>query len=137
MSDEIKLSPPTSPWPRAINAVTLFTEILQQTKEFYQTVFGLPIHFEDANSAVFKFGDVVINLLDIKEANELIEPALVAKRESGARFVFTIGVEDVDAMCAELASRGVALLNGPMDRPWGIRTASFMDPAGYIWEIAA
>ena len=137
MSDEMKLSQPTSPWPRAINAVTLFTEVLQQTKEFYQTVFGLPIHFEDANSAVFKFGDVVINLLDIKEANELIEPALVAKRESGARFVFTIGVEDVDAMFAELANRGVALLNGPMDRPWGIRTASFMDPAGYIWEIAA
>jgi catechol 2,3-dioxygenase-like lactoylglutathione lyase family enzyme len=137
MSDEMKLSQPTSPWPRAINAVTLFTEVLQQTKEFYQTVFGLPIHFDDANSAVFKFGDVLINLLDIKEANELIEPALVAKGESGARFVFTIGVEDVDAMSAELANRGVALLNGPMDRPWGIRTASFMDPAGYIWEIAA
>ncbi len=27
-------------------------------------------------------------------------------------------------------------LNGPMDRPWGVRTASFMDPAGYICEIA-
>ena len=31
---------------------------------------------------------------------------------------------------------GVELLNGPMDRPWGIRTASFKDPAGHIWEIA-
>jgi len=48
----------------------------------------------------------------------------------------TIGVDDVDAMCAELAARGVTLLNGPMDRPWGIRTASFRDPAGHIWEIA-
>jgi uncharacterized glyoxalase superfamily protein PhnB len=45
-------------------------------------------------------------------------------------------VDDVDAMCAELAERGVKLLNGPMDRPWGVRTASFMDPAGHIWEIA-
>jgi len=53
-----------------------------------------------------------------------------------ARFVFTISVDDVDEMCAELVSRGVKLLNGPMDRPWGIRTASFMDPAGHIWEIA-
>ncbi|MFH9400536.1 hypothetical protein ACH4JS_12170 [Streptomyces sp. NPDC017638] len=26
--------------------------------------------------------------------------------------------------------------NGPMDRPWGIRTASFEDPGGHIWEIA-
>ena len=36
----------------------------------------------------------------------------------------------------ELKSRGVELLNGPIDRPWGIRTASFRDPGGHIWEIA-
>jgi uncharacterized glyoxalase superfamily protein PhnB len=30
----------------------------------------------------------------------------------------------------------VKLLNGPMDRPWGIRTAAFADPAGHVWEIA-
>jgi lactoylglutathione lyase len=30
----------------------------------------------------------------------------------------------------------VQLLNGPMDRPWGVRTASFRDPGGHIWEIA-
>ena len=36
----------------------------------------------------------------------------------------------------ELASRGVELLNGPIDRAWGMRTASFMDPAGHIWEVA-
>jgi uncharacterized glyoxalase superfamily protein PhnB len=39
-------------------------------------------------------------------------------------------------MSAELVRRGVTLLNGPMDRPWGLRTASFIDPAGVIWEIA-
>ena len=55
---------------------------------------------------------------------------------AGSRFVLTLPVEDVDATCADLTARGVALLNGPMDRPWGIRTASFRDPAGYIWEIA-
>ncbi len=60
----------------------------------------------------------------------------MAGPDAGSRFVFTIQVDDVDAMCAELTSRGVELLNGPMDRPWGIRTASFMDPGGYIWEIA-
>ena len=30
----------------------------------------------------------------------------------------------------------VELLNGPLDRPWGVRTASFSDPGGHIWEIA-
>lgn len=125
-----------SSWVENIGAITLFVEDLSTTKEFYQVVFGLPLVFEDSDSAVFKFGDTLINLLKISAAQELIEPAPVASREGGSRFVFTIGVDDVDAMCEELKSRGVKLLNGPMNRPWGVRTASFMDPAGYIWEIA-
>jgi catechol 2,3-dioxygenase-like lactoylglutathione lyase family enzyme len=123
-------------WPRGIYAITLFVEDLETTKKFYREVFGLPIHYEDDNSAVFKFGNSVVNLLKITEAGELIEPAKVANREAGSRFIFTVDVDDVDAMCAELTLRGVKLLNGPMDRPWGIRTASFMDPGGTIWEIA-
>jgi lactoylglutathione lyase len=27
------------------------------------------------------------------------------------------------------------LLNGPVDRPWGVRTANFQDPAGHVWQI--
>ena len=136
MSDIAEDSAQTRAWPKVIFAITLFTEDLEQAKAFYQNVFGLPIDYEDANSAVFKFGDTLVNLLKITEAPGLIEPAKVADRESGARYMFTIRVDDVDTMCAELMSRGVQLLNGPMDRPWGIRTASFMDPAGHIWEIA-
>ena len=124
------------PWPKAITAVTLFVEDLAAAKQFYLGTFGLPVHFEDDNSAVFKFGNTLINLLKLTEAGELIAPAKVAGREAGSRVVFTIEVEDVDALCAELTARGVVLLNGPMDRPWGIRTASFSDPGGHIWEIA-
>ncbi len=136
MSDVAEESARVNAWPKGIFAITLFTENLEQAKEFYQNVFGLPIDYEDSNSAVFKFGGTLVNLLKISEAGGLIEPAKVAGRESGARYVFTISVEDVDAMCAELVARGVKLLNGPMDRPWGVRTASFMDPSGHIWEIA-
>lgn len=114
----------------------MFVEYLDAAKQFYVKAFGLPVFYENPNSAVFKFGNTLINLLKITEAEELVNPAKVAIREAGSRFVFTITVDDVDAMCAELTSRGVTLLNGPMDRPWGIRTASFMDPGGYIWEIA-
>ena len=126
----------TQSWAKNIFAVTLFVEDLQAAKQFYLRVFGLPVEFEDNNSAVFKFGQVMINLLKTSEAKELVEPAPVADSEAGSRFVFTIQVDDVDAMCAELRERGVKLLNGPMDRPWGIRTASFVDPGGHIWEIA-
>ena len=126
----------TKAWPKGIFAITIFVDDLQTTKEFYIRVFGLPVDYEDDNSAVFKFGDLLINLLKTSAAENLIQPAAVADQDAGSRFVFTIHVDDVDAMCAELTARGVKLLNGPIDRPWGVRTASFIDPGGHIWEIA-
>src|SRR5207302_5697566 len=126
----------TPEWPSGISAITLFVEDLAAAKQFYLDVFALPVMFEDDNSAVFNFGNTLINLLKTTEAPDLIRPASVASPEAGSRVQFTIGVADIDAMCAELAARGVKLLNGPMDRPWGIRTASFRDPGGHIWEIA-
>ena len=123
-------------WPRGITAITLFVEDLAAAKRFYQEVFDLPVAFEDDDSAVFEFGNTMVNLLKTAAAGELIGPAVVASREAGSRLQLTIEVDDVDAMCGELARRGVALLNGPMDRPWGVRTASFRDPGGHVWEIA-
>jgi catechol 2,3-dioxygenase-like lactoylglutathione lyase family enzyme len=123
-------------WPGGITAITLFVEDLAAAKGFYREVFGLPVHYEDDDSAVFLFGATMVNLLKATEAPGLVEPATVASADAGVRFQFTLGVDDVDSMCEELERRGVQLLNGPMDRPWGIRTASFRDPAGHIWEIA-
>jgi catechol 2,3-dioxygenase-like lactoylglutathione lyase family enzyme len=128
--------PGAKAWPGGITAITLFVEDLAATRRFYEEVFRLPVVFEDEVSAVFKFGETLVNVLDAGEGPELVEPASVASLDAGVRFQFTLGVEDVDAMCDELKSRGVELLNGPVDRPWGIRTASFRDPGGHIWEIA-
>ena len=123
-------------WPGGISAITLFVEDLAAAKRFYGDVFQLPVFFEDDNSAVFRFGDTLVNLLEASEAPALVAPATVATPAAGARFQFTLSVDDVDATVEELQSRGVELLNGPMDRPWGIRTASFRDPGGHIWEVA-
>jgi len=123
-------------WPGGIAAVTLFFEDLEAARTFYAEVFGLPVVFEDESSTVFRFGDTLVNLLRASEAPELVEPTAVASPDAGVRFQLTLGVEDVDAMCEELAGRGVRLMSGPIDRPWGIRTASFRDPGGHVWEIA-
>jgi predicted enzyme related to lactoylglutathione lyase len=123
-------------WPGGIAAITLFVEDVPAAKRFYSDVFRLPVHFEDDSSTVFKFGDTLVNLLQASEAHGLVAPATVANPDAGVRFQFTLAVDDVDVMVEELKSRGVDLLNGPMDRPWGIRTASFRDPGGHIWEVA-
>ena len=123
-------------WPGPIAAITLFVEDLEEAKRFYSDVFRLPVFFENHDSAVFRFGETLVNLLQATEAPELVGPAAVAAPGGGVRFQLTLGVDDVDVTCAQLEARGVELLNGPMDRPWGIRTASFRDPGGHVWEIA-
>src|SRR6478735_8792043 len=100
----------TVSWDR-IGAITLFVEDVDRAKAWYRSVFDRPVTYEDNNSAVIEFDNAIVNLL-------------------------TIWVEDADAACADLQARGVTLLNGPIDRKWGQRTAGFADPDGHIWEIA-
>ena len=123
-------------WPGGLTALTLVAEDLAATKRFYLDVFELPVVFEDESSAVFRFGETLVNLLDVGAAPELIGPARVGDPD-GQRFVLTLTVDDVDATVRRLTGRGVELLNGPVDRPWGPRTASFRDPAGHVWEISS
>jgi catechol 2,3-dioxygenase-like lactoylglutathione lyase family enzyme len=120
----------------AIEVITLFVEDLEAARIFYRDVFGREVIYEDQVSIVLKFSNLMINLLQAREAPELIEPAAVAGPNAGSRFLLTVNVEDVNAVCLELARRGVKLLNGPLDRPWGRRTAAFADPAGHVWEVA-
>ncbi len=120
----------------SVGAITIFTEDLARSRDFYVQTFGKSVIFEDENSAVFKFGETVINVLAVSAAPELVTPGTVAPAGGGIRAVMSVEVTDVDAVCTELAQRGVPLLNGPMNRPWGLRTASFTDPGGHVWEIA-
>lgn len=123
-------------WEKEIGAITLFVEDLARSKSFYQEVFDLPVTFEDDDSAMFRFVNTIVFLTASSAAHRLIAPAVVGSPGAGPRFVFAIIVDDVDAVCAELDKKGVTLLNGPADRSWGMRTANFRDPDGYVWEIA-
>ena len=118
-----------------ISAITLFVEDLQAAKAFYQDVFDVTVLFEDEASVAVKFDNLIINLLRVQNAQEIVEPGVVATRDVGHRFQLSIWVTDIDAVCAALQQRGVTLLNGPVTRPWGMRTVNFVDPAGHSWEV--
>lgn len=116
-----------------VGAITLFVADPQRSKEFYARVFTAEQVYTDDVSTVFKFENTLVNVLQATEATALIAPAAVG---SGSTFQLTIWVADADATVAELRGRGVEFLNGPIDRPWGQRTAAFADPDGHVWEIA-
>ena len=101
---------------KSVGAITLFVEDLERAKSFYEQAFELPVIYEDENSAVFGFENMVVNLLVTSAAHGLIDPAVVAGPEAGSRFQLTIWVDDADAVCAELATRGVRAAQRP-DEP--------------------
>jgi lactoylglutathione lyase len=120
----------------AIEVISLFVEDLTAAREFYFKVFAHEIIYEDDVCSILRIGNIVINLLNIKNAPTLVEPGKVGGPAAGARALYTVNVKDADAVCAQLKALGVPLINGPMDRPWGRRTAAFADPAGNVWEVA-
>ena len=122
---------------KTVGAITMFIADPTRSKAFYERVFGVAAIYEDDVAVAFQFENMIVNLLKTEAAHELIEPAPVAGGEAGSRFQLTIGVDDVDAVCTELAAKGVQLLNGPINRAWGMRTACFADPDGHVWEVAA
>jgi catechol 2,3-dioxygenase-like lactoylglutathione lyase family enzyme len=121
---------------KQLGAITMFVDDRQRSKAFYDEVFDASLVHEDDDGVAFRFDNTIVNLLERRAAPELIEPAPVAEPGAGSQFQLTIFVDDTDAVCARLAERGVQLLNGPVNREWGVRTAAFADPDGHVWEVA-
>ena len=119
-----------------IFAITLLSQDLELSRDFYQNKLGLEEVFKDDVSSVYQAGSTVINLLSVSEADVLLEPAKYDASKVGTNSVYTLKCSDVDSVAEQLQNNGVTLLSGPIDRPWGIRTASFQDPSGHTWELA-
>jgi catechol 2,3-dioxygenase-like lactoylglutathione lyase family enzyme len=120
--------------PTSLGAVVLFVDDVQRTKEFYERTFQIANVNEDETSVTFRFDKTFFHLLRTDSAQRQVAPAELGR---GTRCMLTIWVEDADAACAELQERRVALVNGPVDQPWGTRAAIFADPDGHLWEVAA
>jgi catechol 2,3-dioxygenase-like lactoylglutathione lyase family enzyme len=121
-------------WKREICAMTLYFPDLGEAQKFYADAFGLDVQALDDATAMVRFEGTYVFLHQAKAGARAL-PEVLEEAGKGAG-QFAIIVEDVDAVCAEITGRGIPLLTGPADRDWGMRTATFADPGGHIWEIA-
>jgi len=119
---------------KSVFAVTLFCTNLETSAQFYEKFLGTKTVFETDTSRVFGIGDLLVNLLVEQSVPELIFPETWQKL--GQNDVFTLHVEDLNPELQRLQEHGITFLNGPFDRPWGIRAVTVQDPDGHIWEIA-
>jgi catechol 2,3-dioxygenase-like lactoylglutathione lyase family enzyme len=115
-------------------AITILVNDLEASREFYGEKLNLQELFKDEVSTVFKAGGTMINILNDTQAEELIAPATLSN--SNTRTMFTLKCQEIDKAAEELEALNITILNGPIDRPWGVRTVSFQDPDGIIWELA-
>ena len=53
------------------------------------------------------------------------------------QLAFRVAPAEVELCAATLLARGVQLISGPTDRPFGHRTLFFRDPDGNVIEIYA
>jgi lactoylglutathione lyase len=121
-------------WEKQISAMTLVVGDLERSKTFYREVFGLPPLDEEEDLAILGFKNMYVALRrDPAHQPPGREVIVLAEKGVGQ---FSIWVEDVDAVRAELGEHGVTVISGPADREWGMRTITFADPDGYIWQIS-
>jgi lactoylglutathione lyase len=121
---------------RKVVAVELFVRDLETCAAFYRDALGLDVQMRDANSFIFKIGDVYFFVTNTKFASDLISEGKVeVNLAGGPRGLLAVEVEDVDAAYEAFRAKGVTFLRLPTDQPWGLRTAHFVDPEGNPWEI--
>jgi len=115
-----------------IGYVILYVGDLEVAVGFYRDVVGLEYKFTDAGYAEFEAGGVRFALYERRRAEWLTGRDVVP----GAGGEVVVMVDDVDAWADRLAARGVPVLSGPADRPWGHRTVHVADPDGFVVEFA-
>ncbi len=123
---------------KSVNVITLFVEDEQRSKAFYEGLFDVTGADEGHGTIIFELNNVFLRLLNRDEAaSEMLGRVPLAEPGSGASVQLAMFVDDADAMCARLAERGVPIVYGPVDRPWGVRSAGFRDPDGHLWQFGS
>ncbi len=120
----------------SIAATVVFVKDMVKCKTFYRDTLGLQVTESDPEHVAVHMDNVYFLLLEVSAAAHMIsEEELDLKIEGGPRGLLAAGVEDVDAAYEALKAKGVTFLRPPIDQPWGLRTAYFVDPEGNLWEI--
>jgi catechol 2,3-dioxygenase-like lactoylglutathione lyase family enzyme len=120
---------------RGIDYTVIFARQMQVMREFYGTTLGFPLHRELSPHWVeFRVGSNILALTE--HGGRFADPALPIGALS-LQLAFRVAPSEVASCAAVLAERGVRIISGPTDQPFGHRTLFFRDPDGNVLEIYA
>ena len=120
---------------RSIDYTVIFARQMTAMREFYGTTLGFPLHRELSPRWVeFRVGSNILALT--KHGGRFKDPAPPVGTLS-LQLAFRVAPNEVAECATVLASRGVTIISGPSDQPFGHRTLFFRDPDGNVLEIYA
>ena len=123
---------------KSVNVITLFVEDQLRSKEFYEQIFDVVGVDEGHGTVIFQFDNLFLRLLRREEAeSEMLAQVPVGDARAGTTVQLAFRVEDAESLCRELTERGISIVYGPVDRPWGVRSAAFADPDGHLWQFSS
>jgi predicted enzyme related to lactoylglutathione lyase len=122
-------------------AVWLYCKDVNQTRKFYKDVVGLkPISGDDSeNGSHFDLGTIRLTLLQKSGDDGGVAGAknsTVSSGEKQQHLVFLVE-SSIEAVCQDLAKRGVKMKSKKVAEDSMGKTASFTDPDGhviYLWQ---
>lgn len=121
-----------------LTLITLGVNDLDMMRRFYNEVFGWrPIDFESDDIIFYELNGIRLALY--RRASLEADTGLVLHGEQHRPAVFAHNLdspESVDALFAELESRGADVVKDPEKVYWGGYSGYVSDPEGNLWEIA-
>ena len=120
---------------RAIDYTVIFARQMGAMRDFYGSVLGFPLHKELGPKWVeFRVGS---NLLALTERGLMFDDPSAPIGVLSVQLAFRVTPSEVASCASTLRDRGVNIIAGPTDQPWGHRTLFFRDPDGNVLEIYA
>jgi catechol 2,3-dioxygenase-like lactoylglutathione lyase family enzyme len=120
---------------RSLDYTVIFARQMQAMREFYGVTLGFPLHRELGQRwAEFRVGS---NTLALTERGAMFDDPAPPIGALSLQLAFRVTPAEVATCASTLKERGVEIISGPTDQPFGHRTLFFRDPDGNVLEIYA
>jgi lactoylglutathione lyase len=120
---------------RGIDYTVIFARDMPAMRTFYGTTLGFPLHKELSQKWIeYRIG---ANILALTVRGALFDDPPPPAGALSLQMAFRVAPDEVATCASTLKERGVKIVSGPTDQPFGHRTLFFRDPDGNVLEIYA